>query len=53
MGFRKILNYPDAKLQIDQNLHSLTLKLVHDGLSIVFFTYIAEFVVKFSKRWTD
>jgi len=26
MGFRKILNYPDAKLQIDQNLHSFDVK---------------------------
>ena len=47
MGFRKNLNYPDAKLQIDQILHSFLLKLVHIGLIQSIFTYIAGFTVKF------
>ena len=32
MDFRKILNYPDAKLKIDQNVHIFLLKLIHIGL---------------------
>jgi len=53
MGFRKILNYPDAKLQIDQNLHSFSLKPVHIGVIQFVLSYIAGFVVKFPKRWMD
>ena len=48
MGFRKNLNYPDTKLQINQFLHSFFLKLVHIGLIQSIFTYIAGFAVKFS-----
>ena len=47
MSFRKILNYPDAKLQIDQNLLSFSLKPVHVGVIQCIFSYIAGFVVKF------
>ena len=47
MSFRKNLNYPDAKPQIDQILHSFLLKLVHIGLIQSIFTYIAGFTVKF------
>ena len=47
MGFRKILNYSDAKLQIDQNLHSFSLKPVHVGVIQCIFSYMAGFVVKF------
>ena len=46
MDFRKILNYPDTKLQINQILHSFLIKLIHIGLIQSIFTYIAGFAVK-------
>ena len=48
MGYINIIDYPDGKLQINQNLQSFSLNPVHVGVIKSIFSFIAGFLVKFS-----
>jgi hypothetical protein len=53
IGFREILNFPEIKFKIDQNLHNFDVMTRSWRTYPVYFYLYCRVCNEISKRWTD